>query len=115
MQRFCQTLELINDPFLIKEFEHQRIWPEVESGMKEIGILDLQIFRYENILFMIIDTEDYFDWEKDMPRLAKFPRLAEWEEYMLRYQKINPWATSEERWKRMKKVFQLDTEHPQNA
>lgn len=111
MKRYCQTLELINDPFLIAEYEHehQQVWPEVIQGMKQVGILDMQIFRYENNLFMIVDTEDDFDWEKDMSRLATLPRQEEWESHVARYQKVNPWATSAEKWKRMDKIFELES------
>lgn len=111
MKRYCQTLELINDPFLIAEYEreHQHVWPEIQAGMKKVGILNMQIFRHENILFMIMDTEDDFEWEKDMIRLAHLPRQEEWEAYMSKYQKVHPRATSAEKWKRMCKIFELET------
>ena len=109
MKRYCQTLELINDPFLIAEYEreHREVWPEVKAGMQEAGILDMQIFRHENLLFMIVETRDDFDWEKDMARLATLPRQEEWEAHVARFQKVNPRATSAEKWKRMDKIFEL--------
>lgn len=79
MKRYCQTLELYNDPELIEQYEreHQRVWPEIKARIKEVGILDMQIYRLENILFMIVDTVDEFDWIEDNKRLATLPRQAE--------------------------------------
>lgn len=60
MKRYCQTLELYNDPELIAGYveEHSRVWPEIKAGIREVGILDMQIYMYENRLFMIVDTVD---------------------------------------------------------
>lgn len=57
MKRYCQTLELKNDPELIEAYvrEHSRVWPEVQAGIREVGILDMQIYALGNRLFMIMD------------------------------------------------------------
>ena len=80
MKRYCQTLELYNDSELIRAYvaEHQHVWPEIKAGIREVGILDMQIYIHEHTLFMIVDTVDEFDWIKDNERLAKLPRQAEW-------------------------------------
>lgn len=78
MKRYCQTLELYNDSELIRAYvaEHQHVWPEIKAGIREVGILDMQIYIHEHTLFMIVDTVDEFDWIKDNERLAKLPRQA---------------------------------------
>jgi L-rhamnose mutarotase len=54
MKRFCFALDLKNEPHLIEEYEayHRRIWPEITATIRSAGILDLQIYRAENRLFM---------------------------------------------------------------
>ncbi len=109
MKRYCQTLKLRDDKNLITQYveEHSRVWPEVKAGIREVGILDMQIYIHENILFMIVDTVDDFDWEKDNARLAKLPRQAEWEAYMSRFQQAKKTATSAEKWQLMERIFKL--------
>ena len=88
MKRFCQTLTLVNDENKIAEYvkAHKHVWPEVIQGQREVGILDMQIYIKCNRLFMIVDTVDDFDWEKDNARLAKLPMQDEWEAYVAQFQ-----------------------------
>lgn len=110
MKRFCQTLELRDDPDMVEAYihEHSRVWPEVQEGIRQVGILDMQIYALGNKLFMIMDTVDDFDWEKDNARLATLPRQAEWEAYMSRFQGCKLDAPSTEKWKLMTKIFELE-------
>lgn len=110
MKRYCQTLSLKNDPQLIEAYmrEHAHVWPEVQAGIKEVGILDMQIYIHENQLFMIVDTVDDFDWERDMNRLATLPRQAEWEAYMDRFQNAGEGKKSNEKWQLMTRIFKLE-------
>lgn len=110
MKRYCQTLQLKDNSELISAYarEHSHVWPEVQAGIREVGILDMQIYIHGNQLFMIMDTVDDFDWEKDNARLAKLPRQAEWEAYMAKFQDADPIAPSHEKWKLMDKIFELD-------
>ena len=79
MKRYCQTLELYNDKELIKAYvaEHAHVWDEVKAGIREVGIIDMQIYIDGNRLFMIMDTTDDFDMERDYARLATLPRQAD--------------------------------------
>lgn len=110
MKRFCQTLELVDDPEIIEAYirEHSAVWPEVQAGIREVGILDMQIYAYGNRLFMIMDTVDEFDWERDNARLAGLPRQAEWEAYMASFQGADPYAPSTDKWRLMDKIFELE-------
>lgn len=109
MKRYCQTLLLKNDEELISRYvaEHQNVWIEVKEGMRKVGILDMQIFINNNQLFMIVDTVDNFDWDKDMQRLSTLPRQAEWELYMDKYQDVEEGRASSEKWKMMELIFKL--------
>ena len=107
MKRFCQTLELINDNNLISKYidAHKHVWPEIIEGQREVGILDMQIYRKGCHLFMIMDTVDDFDFEKEMARLATLPRQAEWEAYVSQFQGCSPDAPSAQKWQLMQRIF----------
>ena len=117
MKRYCQTLELANDPRLIESYVkvHSEVWPEVKEGQREVGILDMQIYRYENKVFMICDTVDDFDWDRDMGRLATLPRQAEWEAYVAEMQGADPTKKSTEKWHLMDKIYGLKTKETEET
>ena len=110
MKRYCQTLELPNDPAKIIAYTdaHANVWPVIQEGIKEVGILDMQIYIKGNRLFMIVDTVDDFDWEKDNARLAKLPMQDKWEAYVAQFQGCDPDAPSTAKWQLMEKIFELD-------
>lgn len=107
MKRFCQTLTLVNDEKKIAEYceAHKHVWSEVIAGQREVGILSMQIYRRDRSLFMIMDTVDSFDFERDMERLATLPRQAEWEAYVAQFQGAKANARSDEKWQLMEKIF----------
>lgn len=110
MKRFCQILSLPEDEKLIEEYKkaHQNVWREIQNGIKEVGILDMQIYISGNQAFMIMDTKDNFDFIKDNQRLSMLPRQAEWEAYVAKFQGCDPNAASTAKWKLMTKIFELD-------
>ena len=107
MKRYCQTLTLVDNEELIQQYveAHAHVWPEIIQGQREVGLLDMQIDRRGRQLFMICDTVDEFNWEKDMARLATLPRQAEWEAYVSRFQGCDPNAKSDEKWQLMERIF----------
>ncbi len=110
MKRYCQTLDLRDDTEMIDRYVevHAHVWPEIQAGIREVGILDMQIYRLGRRLFMIMDTTDDFDFVKDNARLASFPRQAEWEAYVAQFQGCDPDAPSTAKWQLMDKIFELD-------
>lgn len=110
MKRYCQTLKLRDNSELIKGYveQHKQVWPEIKAGIKSVGILDMQIYILGNLLFMIVDTVDGFDWVEDNKRLAGLPRQAEWETYMAKFQQAEPGMASNEKWQMMDKIFGLN-------
>ncbi len=109
MKRYCQALTLLPNEELIRKYVevHSHVWSEVMAGQRQVGILDMQIYRFGNQVFMICDTVDGFDWERDMARLSRLPRQAEWEAYVAQCQGCRPEATSTEKWHLMEKIYQL--------
>ncbi len=111
VKRYCQTLDLKNDPNLIARYveAHSRYksWPEIRAGIREVGILEMEIYILGNRLFMIVDTPLDFNWESAMARLATLPRQAEWENYVAIFQACKEGSTSDEKWQMMERMFYL--------
>ena len=110
-KRFCQTMDLKNDPELIAKYKeaHDRYhsWPEIREGIKSVGILEMEIYILDNHLFMIVETPVDFDWDSAMAKLATLPRQAEWEAYVSKFQGCSPDARSDEKWQPMERIFRL--------
>ncbi len=111
-KRYCKTLDLRNDPRLIDEYKKVHapgsVWPEVLKGMREVGIIDMEIYILDNRLFMIMDTVAEFNHDKAMEELSRKPRQTEWEKYVAQFQKTSSGAAASEKWKQMERIFKLD-------
>lgn len=111
VKRYCQTLDLRDDPQLIAEYRRLHSeevqWSEIREGIREVGILEMEIYLLDNRLFMIVETPIDFDWDEAMARLATLPRQAEWEATVAAFQLCRPGATSAEKWRMMERIFRL--------
>jgi L-rhamnose mutarotase len=110
--RFCKTLSLKDDDQLIEDYKKVHApgaaWPEITAGMREVGILDMEIYIHGTKLFMIMDTVPDFDHDTAMAELAKKPRQGEWEAYVSRFQQTSADATADEKWQMMERIYKLD-------
>lgn len=106
MERFCFTLDLENDPTLINKYEeyHKNIWPEIKEGIKSVGIIDMQIFRFQERMCMIIEVPENYDFEMQMQKLSSLPFQQEWEQLMWKFQKE---LVKGEKWVKMNRIFKL--------
>jgi len=111
-KRYCKTLVLKDDAQLIEDYKKVHApgaaWPEITQGMKEVGIIDMEIYIYGTRLFMIMDTVADFDHDKAMAILATKPRQSEWEAYVSRFQQTSAEATADEKWQLMERIYKLD-------
>jgi len=111
VKRYCQTLDLKDDEALIAEYvkrhSEAEAWPEIRNGIREVGILEMELYILGTRLFMIVETPLDFEWDTAMTKLASLPRQAEWEEYMSIFQIAKPGASSAEKWQLMDKIFNL--------
>ena len=107
MKRYCLALDLKDDPTLIAEYEqhHQMVWPEILQSIKDSGILQLEIYRLANRLFMILEAEDDFSFEQKNAMDAANPHVQQWEELMWKYQQALPGAKPGEKWMLMKRIY----------
>lgn len=108
-KRYCKTLELRDDPALIKSYieVHRKVWPEIIQGIREVGILSMEIYIYKTHLFMIMDTVPDFDHDAAMAELAQKPRQTEWEAYVATFQNASAHSRANEKWQLMENIFQL--------
>ena len=111
VKRYCQTMDLKNDPELIVEYRKRHsqseVWTEILAGIRACGILEMEIYILDTRLFMIVETPLDFDWEQAMKKMASLPRQEEWEKYMAIFQNCSSDATSDEKWQMMERMFRL--------
>jgi L-rhamnose mutarotase len=88
MKRYCLTLTLKNDLELIREHEkhHKAVWPEIIRFIKDAGIENKQIYHYGTRLFMIMEVNGDFNFEKKQLADKNNVKVQEWQELMWKYQ-----------------------------
>ena len=110
-KRYCQTLNLKNNPKLIAEYRriHSKTeaWPEIRAGIRLVGILEMEMYISGTQVFMIIETPQDFNWDEAMEKLSHLPRQQEWEDHVARFQECIAGSTSVEKWKLMERMFYL--------
>ena len=108
-RRYCLALDLKNDDALIAEYEeyHRAVWPEIIKSIKDAGIEQMEIYRTGNRLFMIMEVNDDFSFEKKAISDAADDKVQQWEQLMWKYQQSLPMSKPGEKWIPMKKIFEI--------
>lgn len=108
--RYCLALDLKDDQKLIAEYEafHQKVWPAIINSIKDAGITGMEIYRVSNRLFMIMETDETFSFERKYAMDQANPEVQEWETLMWKYQQALPAAKPGEKWMLMNKIFDLN-------
>jgi L-rhamnose mutarotase len=110
-KRYCLALDLKSDPALINQYKHwhtnEHIWPEIPRGIREVGIVDMEIYHLGTRLFMIMETTPEFDLKRDMARMTELPRQKEWETFVAQFQQSLPGSAPGEKWILMDRIFKL--------
>jgi L-rhamnose mutarotase len=107
--RYCLALDLRSDPALVAEYEawHRAVWPEIKASILDSGITQMEIYRLEARLFMIMETGPGFSFEKKASMDAANPAVDKWEQLMWKYQIAIPGGRPGEKWRLMEKIFEL--------
>ncbi len=112
MKRYCFALDLKDDPDLIAQYEHwhkhENSWPEIRKSILDTGVLNMDIYRTGNRLFMIMDVSDTFSPAQKSAMDAANPKVQEWEALMNTFQQPLPWAKEDEKWVPMQQIFHLN-------
>lgn len=110
-QRHCFALDLKNDPALITQYKQyhktENVWPEIIKSIKGSGIESLDIYLVGNRLFMIMDVNETFSFTAKQTADLNNPKVVAWEDLMWKFQQQLPWATGDEKWLQMDKIFTL--------
>jgi len=103
------TLDLKGDPKLITEYKkhHERIWPEIAESIKQAGVEDMEIYLLGTRMFMIMEVNDKFSFDKKQKMDSENPKVREWEELMWKFQQSLPQAKAGEKWLLMERIFKL--------
>lgn len=111
MKKYCLALDLKDDPEVIstyeKEHKPENARPEITKSILDAGITNMEIYRIGNRLFMIMETEDDFDFEKKAQMDADNPKVQEWEAYMGSLQQSLPWSAPGEKWVLMDRIYKI--------
>jgi L-rhamnose mutarotase len=109
MHKYYLTLDLKDDPKLIAEYEahHKAIWPEIRESILQSGIINMEIYRYGNRLFMLMETNESFSFDKKAAADTENPKVQEWETLMWKYQQPLKNTLKGEKWVLMNKIFEL--------
>jgi L-rhamnose mutarotase len=111
MKQYGRTLNLKDDPKVIETYleYHRAVWPEVESGLRAIGIHRMLIWILGRRLFMFLETTDSFDPARDFPRYETgHLRIKEWQDLMASMQEAVPEAAPGELWAEMSLAYRLE-------
>ena len=110
MKKYCLALDLKDDVDKINEYKdyHKNIWPEISKSLKDSGILNAEIYNTGNRLFMIIEVDKTFSFEKKLKMDLENSKVQEWEKLMWNYQQALPQSEKGSKWVLMDKIFDLN-------
>lgn len=108
-RRYCLTLDLKDDPELIAEYTkyHENVWPEVIQSIRASGIMDMEIYLLGKRMFMIMEVNEKFTFERKAQADQNNPKVQEWEQLMWKFQQSLPEAKPGEKWLPMERIFCL--------
>ncbi len=110
-QRHCLVVDLHNDEGSIWEYEHYHrpgnVWPGVLESIRDSGISEMCIHRFEDRLVMIINADEGFSISEKALNDAQNPIVEEWETLMNRYQKLSSNTDERAKWCEAPLIFRL--------
>lgn len=110
-KRYVQRLDLKSDEEAIQLYRklhsEECHWKEIRDGIREVGILEMEIYISGNRLVMVVDAPEDFNRDASMDKLASLPRQVEWEHLVAKFQECSENATSEDKWQMMERMFYL--------
>jgi L-rhamnose mutarotase len=110
LHKYCLALDLKNEPEKIEAYikHHKQVWPEINQNIKASGIQNAEIYHTGNRLFMIIEVDDTFSFEKKAKLDANNPKVQKWEALMWEFQQALPNTPEGTKWILMEKIYDLN-------
>jgi len=107
MKKYCLALDLVHDAQLIQQYEqhHTAVWPEILESIKDAGIEQMEIYRLQNRLFMIMQVSDDFTFERKAAMDIANAKVQQWEQLMWKYQQAIHGGLPTEKWQLMTSIF----------
>lgn len=110
--RYCLALDLKDDPESIENYKkyHQKenFRPEITASIRAAGIVNMQIFLTGNRLFMIMEVDESFAFEKKAEIDGNNPAVQDWENFVSQFQQRLPWSKEGQKWILMEQIYELD-------
>ena len=109
MQRYCLALDLKDDEELIQRYEdyHRNVPEEIINSITASGITAMDIYRTGNRLFMTMETNDSFSFERKKEMDESNEAVKNWEDLMWQFQQALPRAKQGEKWVLLSRIFHL--------
>lgn len=96
------AVDLIDNQDLIAEYENwhkkENAWPAITKSITDSGIANMEIYRTGNRLFMIMETDDNFSFERKVAMDDANAKVQAWEQLMWKFQQPLSWAKKGEKW-----------------
>ncbi|NCG05139.1 MAG: L-rhamnose mutarotase [Bacteroidetes bacterium] len=112
MRRYCLALDLKDDADKIHayKYHHKNVWPEINQSLIDAGIDQAEIFNTGNRLFMILEVNESFTFDRKSMMDAQNPKVQEWEALMDTFQQELPKTKKGTKWVLMDKIYSLKKE-----
>lgn len=109
IKRYAMALDLVDDPKMIAEYEdhHRRVSAEIKKSITDAGVTVMDIYRFANRLFMIMEVDESFSFERKDKMDAENPAVQKWEQLMWKFQQSIPGSKPGEKWVIMDQIFEL--------
>lgn len=109
LRRYCLALDLKDDPALIAEYkrQHEKGRPEIVRSIRDAGVEVMEIYLLGTRMFMIMEVNEHFSFEKKEEMDRNNPQVQEWENFVWQFQQPLPQAKPGEKWLLMEKIFEI--------
>lgn len=112
MARMVLLLDLVNDADAIARYDawHRAgaVPPAVVRSIRDAGIMEMEIFRADARLAMVLETGPAFDPAAKAAADRANPDVVAWERLMDEVQRPVPGADPASKWTAARRIFALD-------
>lgn len=109
INRICLTLDLKNDLELIRKYTFYHSpeghWMEIAEGIRQTGIVVMDIYKLDNRLFMICEVPEDVDFDFAWNSMSNYPKQPEWAKLMRIFQQAVPGHNFG--WIKMERIYTL--------